>query len=349
LLKERPFDPKDIQYVKSFLRMKKVIIIGIALLMFLSCYTEFDLSNEIDDTGPVVSAFIANDSLIKVYLYKVIGADDAPQRIDITDASVKLFEDGVAVENLKLDFNTGVNSVYDTIYFYTSLNTTACSGKKYRIEVNTFSGEVIAGETFVPESVDMLSVDTSFIYTIDALDSTYSEEHYFKIRFKDPDEKNFYRITINRKYGHNQGNNTIKIWEQVYDFSTNDAIFSYFGKDEGNSISYLFKNNFHIFTDNTFNNHEYELELFKKLSRGVYYGSKKGEFTHYIIELHSITEEGYYYLRSVDLQSQTMRDLTEPVLPFTNIENGVGIFTGYSASQKIITIGEYPVEGVVYK
>ncbi|MCF8359306.1 MAG: DUF4249 domain-containing protein [Prolixibacteraceae bacterium] len=330
--------------------MKKVIIIGIALLMFLSCYTEFDLSNEVDDTGPVVSAFIANDSLIKVYLYKVIGADDAPQRIDITDATVKLFENGVAVENLKLDFNTGVNSVYDTIYFYTSLNTTACAGKTYRIEITTFEREFITSETYIPEPVEILSVDTSSIFIIDTLSNSYSEESYLWVSFKDPPEKNFYRLTIKGRYGNNIGNDTIKIWNRVItSFNKNNSVFSYFGEDEENKILNLGRNNFQIFNDNTFNGQGYEIELYNKSSSDVSYSPEKGEFTQYIIELHSITEEGYYYLRSVDLQSQTMRDLTEPVLPFTNIENGVGIFTGYSASQKIITLGEYPVEGVVYK
>jgi hypothetical protein len=132
-------------------------------------------------------------------------------------------------------------------------------------------------------------------------------------------------------------------------FGKIDTLFSYFGEDEENEFFSSSKNNFLIFNDKLINGMEYELQLHRKLSDGIYYEPQKGEFTQYIIELHSLTEDGYNYLKAVDLQSQSDGIIKEPVLSYTNIENGVGIFTGYSASQKIITIGEYPVEGVVYQ
>lgn len=72
-----------------------------------------------------------------------------------------------------------------------------------------------------------------------------------------------------------------------------------------------------------------------------YYGPEKGEFKQFIFELHSLTKEGYTYLRTIDLQKQGSSD-QEPVMSYTNIENGVGIFTGYSASQIIINKWEVP-------
>jgi hypothetical protein len=330
--------------------MKKVIIIGIALLLFLSCYTEFDLSNEIDDTGPVVSAFIANDSLIKVNLYKVIGTNEASKKVFITDASVELYENNVEVEDLVLDFNTGINSDYDTLYFYTSVNTFAHAEKKYSLEITTSDGVLTTCETIIPKPVEILSVDTTFLFVIDTLSNSYDKEEYFRIRFKDPFETNFYRITLNNRFGHNIGNDTINVFEMADNsFGKIDTLFSYFGEDEENEFFSSSKNNFLIFNDKLINGMEYELQLHRKLSDGIYYEPQKGEFTQYIIELHSLTEDGYNYLKAVDLQSQSDGIIKEPVLSYTNIENGVGIFTGYSASQKIITIGEYPVEGVVYQ
>jgi hypothetical protein len=76
---------------------------------------------------------------------------------------------------------------------------------------------------------------------------------------------------------------------------------------------------------------------------------REGEFLQYVFELQSITEEGYNYLKAIDLQSQSGGIMTEPVLPYTNINNGVGIFTGYSAFKKVITIGEFPEDEFVYK
>jgi hypothetical protein len=65
--------------------------------------------------------------------------------------------------------------------------------------------------------------------------------------------------------------------------------------------------------------------------------------------LQCLTEAGYNYLKAIDLQSQNNGMFNEPVLLYTNITNGIGVFAGYSVSQKVVIIGEYPVEGFIYK
>ncbi|MFA9389972.1 MAG: DUF4249 family protein [Prolixibacteraceae bacterium] len=62
-----------------------------------------------------------------------------------------------------------------------------------------------------------------------------------------------------------------------------------------------------------------------------------------------MTEEAYEFTRPADLQASSLSVISEPVPVYTNIENGVGICAEYSVSQKVITIGVYPIEGFVYK
>jgi hypothetical protein len=320
--------------------MKKVFYIGIVLWLFSSCYTEIDLTNGNNDSGEVVSAFIANDSLVKVYLIKEIGVDEFSQRKYITDASIKLFEDDKEVEDLVLDYKMGEGSGRDSIYFYTSVQTIARAGKRYRLEIKTSKGKLITCKTNIPYPVEILAVDTTFNYTINYDEHSLDMEENFIIRFKDPEEKNFYRISVLKRSCFISGNDTICAREYRYNyFSTLDPIFSYFGEDKENEFFSSARNNFLIFNDNHINGQEYEIKLSGSIT--LINGLRAGELTQYIIELHSLTEEGFNYLKAVDLQSQSGGLITEPVLSYTNIDNGVGIFAGYSASQKIITISEY--------
>lgn len=327
--------------------MKNIYIITIILLLFSACYSELDLTT--DQPNIVVSSFIANDSLIKVNLLKTAAVNELSQKVYITDANIELFEDGKYIEDLApADSTYKLNGQTYTVHYYVS-KTRAKSGKKYSVKINTSFGDQLSAETIIPEPVSILAIDTIFENTINSGENTMDKKETYKIRIQDPVGKNYYRITMRKRYGRNQGDNTVKISERhgALRFFYMDSIFSYFNEDEENEIFKAANNSFLIFNDEKIEGEEYELELYRELTES-YYGTSKGDFTQYVIELHSLTKEGYTYLKTVDIQSQ-LNTIEEPVLSYTNIENGVGIFAGYSASQKVITIGEYPIEGITYK
>jgi len=327
--------------------MKKIFLFGFALLILSSCYKEINLSNE-NNTDIVVSAFIAKDSLIKVILQKTMPVNSASQKVYITDATIKLYEDEIEVDNLTL-FNSTyeINGLIRRTYYYVSDKITAKTGKTYRIEVITAEGKQITGKTSIPESVEITALDTTFRYTV-YLDENYLDfERNFRIRFKDPEGKNYYRLTAMERSCSIKGKDTICRRESSLDFFEQDSLLLYFGKDNENEFFSSASNNFMIFDDKTINGREYELKLSSttELSNLPH----EGDFIQYVFELQSITKEGYSYLKAIDLQGQTGGLMTEPVMPYTNINNGVGIFTGYSASKKVITIDEFPVDEFVYK
>lgn len=318
------------------------------LILFSSCYTEVDLDNMDDGSEVVVSAYVANDSLVKVYLLKTMSVNESTQKSYITDATIKLYEDDIEMEDLVLEYSYSSRYSQEKVYYYVSKNTIAKEGRTYRLEIKTIKGVSLTCKTIVPSLVDIISIDTTFNYTYPK-ENLIKKEENFKIHIKDPVDKNYYRITVTKRVGYNKGNDTIAVSDLVdSDFNNIDSIFSFFGEDKENEFFTSSENNFLIFDDRKINNQEYELELSRTFTES-FYGVKKGEFTQYLIELHSLSEDGYNYLKTVDLQNQRNDITKEPVLSYTNITNGSGIFAGYSASQKVITIGEYPVEGCIYK
>lgn len=41
--------------------------------------------------------------------------------------------------------------------------------------------------------------------------------------------------------------------------------------------------------------------------------------------------------------------LSEPVLVYSNVKNGLGIFSAFNSTKRSIKFGEYPKEGVYYE
>ena len=319
--------------------MKQKIIFGIVLLIFSSCYYELSFPNE-EISDIVVSSFIANDSLIKVDLLGITSVSDFSQKKYITDAEVKLYEDGVFVENLVLESDSYIkNGQKYTVYQYSTKETKAQIGKIYKIDIENPANKKVSASTIIPNMVALISVDTIFNYTVNDEENSMFVEETFKIRFSDPVGENYYRLTLMKVEGRLDENNNVVLNSQIYSWSYDqDTIFSYFDEDIENLFYSPSPNSFLIFTDKKIEGQTHEIELSRSYTNGSYYGPQKDEFSQYIIELHSITKEGYTYLRTIDLQKQSSSD-QEPVLSYTNIENGIGIFTGYSASQIIINKG----------
>lgn len=81
-----------------------------------------------------------------------------------------------------------------------------------------------------------------------------------------------------------------------------------------------------VFKDVLFNGTEPEL-TFKTSGGGI---SRSNMLT---VTLRTLSEDGYNYLRTAHLQNTTSGDpFAQPVNVYNNIENGFGIFAGYSAS-----------------
>jgi hypothetical protein len=321
------------------------------MLFLCSCYSELLIDEHLIKNDIVVSTFIANDSLIILNLTETFPVNKPSKKKYITDASIYLVENDFRREKLEICYEPSLHSQSDTVYFYKSNTIKGSINSIYRFEIEIAEERFLYCETTIPKKVEIQGVDTCFIQIITGNEMVKSES--FTIRFRDPvDETNFYRLVMKRKNGFVlEGSDTIRVLEnEVSNFLSVDPIFSYNMKNTTNEIYASVSNSFLIFDDADNNGKDIEINLSNPLSSSVpFYGIKQGDFTQYIIELHSLTEETYEYLKSIDFQHNSADMFREPAPLYTNIKNGVGICAGYSVSQKIITIGEYPIEGFIYK
>jgi len=92
------------------------------------------------------------------------------------------------------------------------------------------------------------------------------------------------------------------------------------------------------FSDATFNGTNIVLNL------STYIYSYNTNETKILIDLYSISEEYYNYLKSKSLYEESDPAFSEPVQIFSNIENGLGIFAGASISSDSVIVTSTPIE-----
>jgi hypothetical protein len=350
-----------------------LIRLSILVALFQSCEKEINFNADLIEPKMVINGFIQQDSLISIR----IGTSKAIPGVEktnlwISDAIVKLFVDGEETEILSTydikDLFTNYNpySPQDIKDFnqitkgYHSQITKAQAGKTYKLVVTHPNYRTVTCETSIPTPITIESIDT--INKIDVSNVYSNSQLQFKTKFKDPSgEKNYYRLVYKKLTGtasnkYNQYADTSNMIN-VYIENIGSYIYSedpILNPSDEDANDYLFGspgNAYNIFTDNLIDGKEYEISFIDQN-----YGSPSfapdttiGEFKIFNIELQSITREAYLYMMSVNAHNFYNSDFfSEPVQVFTNIENGIGIFAGFSYSSKSISIGQYPKRGINY-
>jgi hypothetical protein len=339
------------------MKMKRIIrympALIIVMLLLVSCTEVIEFKGEKMDPKIVIYSLLQPDSVITVSVTKshpVFEEKYVPQQI--TDAVVKLYRDGEFIGTLIYVAPVPQPEYYPAVPFskYVSQGVKPVSGSTYRIEVEMAGLKTASGEAKLPDLVPILGIDTA--------EDLQAEENILlkvKVRFSDPAGKNnFYRITARRADGSYYGNKgepwsldfPVMVYEEDCSYASgNDPVIN--PQQEEDLFGMYLQNSYYIFGDELIAGKQYDLalELNHRWPDTDYY-----EFSQFNFELQSITEDLYLYLRSSSAHSQTNESfITEPVLVYTNIENGLGVVGAMSSSAVTLKIGEYPVEGVTYE
>ncbi|MBN2807289.1 MAG: DUF4249 domain-containing protein [Prolixibacteraceae bacterium] len=358
--------------------MKKnsyILLIATVTLLFSACQKEVEFDKKLIRPKLVINSFIETDSLIdvKVSASKTIPGLETSYKW-LNDATVKLFVNDVEKEILQgypieiedsEDHYWYYNNDTRPTYGYRTLNTRAENGKSYRIEVSHKDYDAAYAETSLPENPNLLSYESEEI-----TQNYYGYDQravQISIRFKDKaNEKNYYRINIKAFTGtwypnfseKDDTTGVIQLRTNYYGNVTSDD--KLLNPDQEDANDFLFgspNNSYNLFTDELIDGKEHELTFsISPNNNSVWYngelmvfGEKPGEFYHLTIQLQALTRDAYLYMRSSYAQMWYGDDFfSEPVQAYSNIENGVGIFSGFSATSFEIKKGEYPVDGVVY-
>lgn len=178
-----------------------------------------------------------------------------------------------------------------------------------------------------------------------------------QISFKDPaNEDNFYRLIVDQQYGMYAGDkstpydNSVPILlssnNHITWFVSNDPLLN--TSEEEGFIDPYSGNEYNIFSDEIINGKDYELSF--ELNFGNEIDTSYNEFFHYNIQLQTISEEYYLYLQSYAKHKMVDGDFfSEPVIVYSNVLNGLGVFGAINSSPVKIQFGEYPIEGVYYE
>lgn len=284
----------------------KTYFLILILMAATSCEVVLTVDPPENPKKLVVNSVFHPDSIFQVTLSNTQGILEDDYRFNRLDnALVTILDEG---NNVLAETTRSATGVYH-------LNIKPEEGKVYRINAVRQGLQAIQAVSTLPRAVAIQEL---------AMETNNSETEV-KLTINDPAEtKNYYRIVVYSKYEYSYRNSSTnetitQINRSFYDLfeESNDLV-------SGESKS--------IFEDTKFNGKAHTFIL-----RGYYSAlgpDRPGYKTLELgIMLQSLSEDYYQYLRTTRLQRETQGDpFAQPVQVYNNIQNGHGIFGGYSTS-----------------
>lgn len=295
--------------------------------MFVSCIKEIPLSEGNID-AIVVNSIISPDSVIRVNLTKVRGfSESAPI---VTNANIGLFENDSLIRVL----HYSTNGWYLSDYFPVASN-------RYKLEI-AIDQEELAAETSVPSQTQILNASYSLYDHINDVGENYKIPKSKVTFYDNPNQENYYEIFLARIIN---GTLCYALYPKYYDISysslINDPVLINEGNVDYEPTSYFFSDE--LFNGDTITisfpeggDAYYIQDIFRPDTRSTY------------VILRSISQEYYnfrkYWTRHYYNQ-QNEKPVTdpmmllfvgEPVEMYSNVNNGYGVFSGYSQTTTIL-------------
>jgi len=221
-------------------------------------------------------------------------------------------------------------------------------GDHLRLEAEAEEFSSVYAETQVPDSVQLLSVDTvRFISS----DKTYKRQEQMRLYINFTDEankKNYYRLSVEKVIEKwRNSDHTLVSKESSFGSYTSDFYLIY----EDPVFQYVATNPtlqqqdatncWGTFSDDMFNGNQYTLKSVFYPIQTSYVGSDYTYKVYYDVRLMSVSGEYYNYLTvirniSVSFGEAYINGLLEPSATYTNVEGGFGVVAGYQVAYKRI-------------
>lgn len=349
-----------------------VQLLFVVPILFCSCEKDIVFNDGAAEPFVVVNSFCEAGKAISMNLVAsrpIEGFDSS--FVSIEGATVKLFVDNVEAEELyynkvdkdgfhKYDY-TDSNAVENESTYKSK---TICElGKNYRIQITHPDYKNVSCETTIPMANESITIDT-ISSDPNCPTNISGRKANFKFRFTDPaNEENYYRIIVTYRegkypYGYDlatpEKNDFITVTEESpAHISINDPII-FPGSNDADDLLYGSPDNsYRVFSDEMINGNTHEFTVYvnnywynSPYNRDLY----ENEFVYFYATLQAITKDEYLYLSSLNANKYYEGEFFfEPVLVYTNVTNGRGIFGGATSITKCVGAGEYPIEGVEYR
>ncbi|OFX45366.1 MAG: hypothetical protein A2046_06545 [Bacteroidetes bacterium GWA2_30_7] len=328
-------------------RRKEFITSNFQTLLFESCYylilfilftfTFYSCRKVIDVELPskegkiVINSFFNNNESLIINISKSLHILDNKESKLLDDAIVNIYENNVFKEKLT-NINNG-NYIANT--FIPSFD------KLYKVNVSYPDLKDAYSENMIPMPIKIISIDTSTVYTtnnntgMNQNGGNSYPQYQLKIKFKDNESvKNFYSLNVfvknQNSYIKSSQNIQLNNYYPIY-FTSTDLI-----------IESMQNNATAFFSDDFINGKEYVIII--NIDKYNFPNTNN----EVLVVLNSVSEDYFLYSKSYNLyQSVKGNPFAEPVQVYNNIENGYGIFAGYSSDTLGLNLAGYnyyPIE-----
>jgi hypothetical protein len=333
--------------------------IGILLLcttLLSSCEKVLDFDEKDIKPMLVVNCVVSPDSSVTISLTRSLSAIEETNIFPpVKDASIT-FSDGSSILT-EFEYVSAIDSFQDFLMYgpvsfkkfetghYVNKQLKIAPGKIYSLSVSADGFDDINAQTNIPVPVKIDKIDTF---------STIEKDQYFEtifkkasIQFTDPAEtNNYYRLNFD------VASITIYFDRQTGEMNLQPSFYSqYINSDDPvfgtNSDTDIFGsgagNRYSIFNDMLFKGKSYSIDLnleteYRQLNvdseNNPYYNNwEYSSYKIYKVELLSLSESYFNYIKTVGLQQNAAGDpFSDPVLVYTNIDKGAGVFGAVSSS-----------------
>jgi hypothetical protein len=310
--------------------MKKTLtylsILGLFLFV-IACEKTIEINLEDAKIRIVLNAELNPDSTISVNITRSRHILDNAAIVPITDATVTLYEDDVLIGTLSYKSSGNYDINYKPIV-----------GKTYKIEVAHGNYDDVYAFTIIPEAIPITDIDTTKSY-----DEYGSQIYNFSIKFTDPSvERNYYMIGMRNRYSYEAWDENLIVYDTLYVgpdttivhieyggyYWTKTTENLWFQTDDMIIDEVIYFNNVGVFSDELINGKEYSVKL-RVDGYGMY-----SDTNMVFVDLYAISPEYYKYLTSFARHQNANGDpFAEPVMVFSNVVEGIGIF----AASKVYT------------
>lgn len=300
---------------------RKFFIATLGLVLFASC--EEPIHFDIDDQARlVIYSNFSNQQTLEVYVSKTRSVFSTDPTEFVEDATVMVFQGNDLLEILQ---PVPFDPVLQMPPHYKTLQMQPQIGVVYTIKVTAPGFEPVTATNSIPHAVPIESVDFSTA-SQNVVNESKTVKFDVSVTFHDPaDEVNYYHLVFHQRIHpyviDAQGDTVISELTLHTPLDVNLA-------DPDAPATRYFDGRSFLIKDQFFNGEKISFPFNGSFSYNPV-EFLPGEF---IIELRSVSEAYYLYHITISRQFNTDNPFAEGVVVYDNVENGEGIFAGYSSS-----------------